>query len=86
MSPKKTLRLFMKDWMIFSKTVFNYKISCISTSLKKENLHSKSYSKKVTGSSISAELLLAVSDIVKNIWSINSTFLCKKLKIKMSEY
>ena len=35
--PKKyPLRIFRKDWMIFSKTVLNSKISCISMLIKKE--------------------------------------------------
>ena len=34
--PKKTLRVFRKDLMVFSKTVYESKISCISMSFKKE--------------------------------------------------
>ena len=36
MSKKKPLKIFRNDWMIFSKTILNPKISCISTSFKKE--------------------------------------------------
>ena len=33
---KRPLRIFRANWMIFSTTVLNSKISCISTSFKKE--------------------------------------------------
>ena len=33
---KKTLGIFRKDWIIFSKTVLNYKMNCISTLFNKE--------------------------------------------------
>ena len=38
------------------KDFFNYKISCISTSFRKAFKHYKSYSQKVTGLAIFAEL------------------------------
>ena len=53
--PKKPLRFFRKDWMVFSKTVLISKINCISTSFKKKKIII--ISKKVTGPVILAKLL-----------------------------
>ena len=52
--PKKPLRIFRKDWMIFSK------ISFIFTSFKKKKLHFKSYSKTVTGLCIFEKLIFGL--------------------------
>ena len=60
---KKLLRIFKKERTIISKLFFNSKNCCISTSFKKKRISilSHMYSKKVTGSSIFAKLLVRKS-------------------------
>ena len=76
---KKNMRIFTKDWMKFSKTVFNHKISASfkSTSLKK--IHFKSYNKRVTCLSIKPKMFIAkIQETNSYCFVHNSAFL--KLK------
>ena len=75
---KRPLRIF-SIYCIFPKLGLNYIISCISTPFENK-LVFKSYSKKVTGPSIFAKLLIAAGDVKKK-YSFFTNFRRKILTI-----
>ena len=74
--PLKTFKGFRKDWMEFFKTQNYYKISCISTSFKKDGMHIV-YNKKVTGSAIFAKLFV---NCISSFYFLILSFQLSKIK------